>query len=76
MKLKKGSVILIKMFMWRKNKNGQTLIENELISAFITGDFDAEKIESYKRLLNEKDIESGFMLITPAYSYIRQENRR
>lgn len=59
-----------------KIKTVRPLIENELVSAFITGDFDAEKIESYKGLLSENDIESGFfMLITPAYSYIRQKNR-
>ena len=59
-----------------KIKTVRPLIENELVSAFITGDFDAERIESYRELIKENDISSGFfIIITPSYNYIRQVSR-
>ena len=64
-------------FVEEKIRTVRPLIENELVSAFITSDFDAEKIERYSHLLKENHLSSGyFMLITPSYSYIRQKNRQ
>lgn len=62
--------------MEEKMRTVRPLIENELVSAFITGEVDDKKIESYRELLKENDFNSGFfMLITPAYHYLRKVDR-
>lgn len=63
-------------YMEEKMRAVRPLIENELVSAFITGEVDDEKIERYKGLIKENDIHSGFfMLITPAYDDLRKAGR-
>lgn len=64
----------IKEQIENKFKVIKPLIESELISSFISGNFDVDKVENYISFLQEEITSGYFMLVSPGQNYSRDIN--